>query len=216
MLCVAFASAPAFAATVTLPGNTITYEYDDVVNAGALALFGAPSVVGDDLRFLPPSFRAESIGGAGADIVSANFIFSSIRSNTGADLMTIDVIEFGDYRIINGDAVGADVVLTFSNNNDFTEFASASDAFDAAGDSGGLQTWLMQAGLHPGSVFNSAANDVALSLQNTLTATTNAAGETAWIQKKITVVASTVPVPAAVWLFGSALGLLGWRRRRTA
>lgn len=27
---------------------------------------------------------------------------------------------------------------------------------------------------------------------------------------------STVPVPAAAWLFGSALGLLGWRRRRSA
>jgi hypothetical protein len=26
---------------------------------------------------------------------------------------------------------------------------------------------------------------------------------------------STVPVPAAVWLFGSALGMLGWRRRKT-
>jgi hypothetical protein len=25
-----------------------------------------------------------------------------------------------------------------------------------------------------------------------------------------------VPVPAAVWLFGSALGLLGWMRRRAA
>ena len=27
---------------------------------------------------------------------------------------------------------------------------------------------------------------------------------------------STVPVPAAVWLFGSALGLLGWMRRKAA
>ncbi len=27
---------------------------------------------------------------------------------------------------------------------------------------------------------------------------------------------SSVPVPAAVWLFGSALGLLGWMRRKTA
>ncbi len=26
---------------------------------------------------------------------------------------------------------------------------------------------------------------------------------------------STVPIPAAVWLFGSALGLLGWMRRKT-
>ena len=30
-----------------------------------------------------------------------------------------------------------------------------------------------------------------------------------------TILAAPVPVPAAVWLFGSALGLLGWMRRRT-
>jgi hypothetical protein len=32
--------------------------------------------------------------------------------------------------------------------------------------------------------------------------------------QNLTMVAQIVPVPAAVWLFGSALGLLGWVRRR--
>lgn len=38
--------------------------------------------------------------------------------------------------------------------------------------------------------------------------------ETAWLQMNFNY--SVVPVPAAVWLFGSALGLLGIARRRTA
>ncbi|WKZ12794.1 MAG: VPLPA-CTERM sorting domain-containing protein [Gammaproteobacteria bacterium] len=39
-----------------------------------------------------------------------------------------------------------------------------------------------------------------------------AAGGTAGLQMNFAI----VPVPAAVWLFGSALGLLGWIRRRVA
>ncbi|MBT8440962.1 MAG: VPLPA-CTERM sorting domain-containing protein [Gammaproteobacteria bacterium] len=197
-------------------GDSIIYEYDESANSAALALFGAPDIVGDTVRFLSSTFRAESNNGEGAVVETANFVFSRVYSISGGDIMDIEVVEFGDYEISGGDAAEADVLLTASSNVDLLDFTSSSDSFDAAGDSGGLMTWQMQVAVDPGAAFSSAANDMALSLQNTLRAVTDANGETAWIQKKLTLVATTVPVPAAVWLFGSALGLLGWMRRRAA
>jgi hypothetical protein len=35
-----------------------------------------------------------------------------------------------------------------------------------------------------------------------------------WVGGVINMSTAVIPVPAAVWLFGSALGLLGWIRRR--
>ena len=61
-----------------------------------------------------------------------------------------------------------------------------------------------------------------MSINNILTASTSSSGESAFIDKDViagttmTVETTPIPVPAAVWLFGSALGLLGWVRRRTA
>ena len=63
--------------------------------------------------------------------------------------------------------------------------------------------------------------NMGLELQNNLFATTSNDGERAWIEKKISAVevgvsTTVIPVPAAVWLFGSGLlGLVGVARRRT-
>jgi len=214
MLLSLFAASSASAALVTLDGDNIVYVYETDDNVDALALFGAPDIVGDTVRFLSSTFRAESNNGEGAVTETANFIFKRVYSKDGADIANIEVTEFGDYEISGGDTAEADVLLTASSNVDLSDFTSGSDSFDAAGDSGGLMTWQMVAAVNPGAAFTFDANDLALSLQNTLRAVTDANGETAWIQKKLTLVASTIPVPAAVWLFGSALGLLGWLRRR--
>ena len=60
--------------------------------------------------------------------------------------------------------------------------------------------------------------NVDLSVWNESIAETLALGEEAFVQKKIggvSIEASVVPVPAAVWLFGSGLmALFGWKARR--
>jgi hypothetical protein len=203
------------AASVTQCGPTICYKYDNT--QAAVAEFGQPTFVGDAVRFLPPSFRAQSDDGAGFDTATANFIFDDVYTKSGADIGFIFVREAGDYEITNGDSVSADLFLQVSSNVDLFDYASSTSSFDASGDSGGLQRWQLDGSLTPEQdFFFGAANSMSLNIQNTLQAYTDANGESAWIQKKITLVVSEVPVPAAVWLFGSALAGLGWMRRRRA
>jgi hypothetical protein len=214
------------AASVNHCGPTICYTYDDA--QAAVALFGLPTFVGDAVRFLPPSFRAQSDAGvaqntplASRDTVVANFRFDRVYSGTGKDIGFIRVVEAGDYEIINGDDVGVDLFVQAASNVDAFDVTTAINSFDASGDSGGLQKWQLDAIIKPlvdpSDIWGAGwldSSDMALNIQNTLTAYTTDTGETAWIQKKITLVVSEVPVPAAVWLFGSALAGLGWMRRR--
>lgn len=201
----------------SLTGASVIYEYNVVHNSGALALFGTPDILGDVVRFLPPSFKAESTNGSPALVtVAANFIFSSVRSISGNELQAISLIEFGDYRIDGGDKVTADLLLTASNNNNFLEWTSDNQVFTATGPLGLKTTWTLNGFVDPEAAFTSPANNIALSIQNSLMAETSSLGEGAWIQKKLTLTASeiaVVPVPAGVWLLGSALGLLGVVRR---
>lgn len=208
---------PAQAASVTDCGPTICYTYDNT--QVATNLFGTPTLVGDSLVFLPPNFRAESLNGAGTDVVSANFIFDEIFTKSGNDIANFTVYESGDYDLINGDEVGVDILLTVVNLADpgfppIPETGTNLTSFTATGDSGGQQEWDLYNSYNLGDDFELATNSLQLSLQNTLTAIADDPNDSAWIQKKLSFTATVVPVPAAVWLFGSALGLLGWMRRR--
>jgi hypothetical protein len=205
-------SAQVNAASVTQCGPTICYTYNDA--QAAVTEFGLPTFIGDSVRFLPPSFRAQSDDGALFDTATANFIFDDVYTLSGADIGYIGITEVGDYEITNGGTVSADLYLQIASNVDVFDFANTTESFDASGDSGGLQRWRLDAALLPEQEFFGDANSMSLNIQNTLQAFTDANGESAWIQKKITLTVSEVPVPAAVWLFGSGLGLLGFLRRR--
>jgi len=212
----------AHSATVTQCGTTICYQYDDAQIAAGSSYFGTPTLIGDDMRFLPTAYRAESIDGVGTntgtntDSLSSTFVFDRIYTVSGAEIANITYTERGDYRINVDGSVQADMLMLIANNNDAAECDCVLDSFSTSGSSA-LTLWQLNGSFDAANSFDSLANDVSLSLQNTLYAGTDAAGESAFIQKKfMTVSVTAVPVPAAVWLFGSALALLGFRSRKPA
>jgi hypothetical protein len=210
----------------TLTGPNVTWQYDinAMIGSGALALFDAPTLIGDNIRFLPPSFRAESGGlfPLGPVTKSGNFIFTHVFKNAGGNLLGFSSSDVGDYAITQGQSVQASLYLQAADNNDIYGLANSVNSFLASVPTGGVATpWTLTTVVDtttppPGPPFHSIvpAPDFAVNVQDTLQASTNAAGQNAWIQKKINIDV-LVPVPAAVWLFGSALGLLGLKRRAT-
>jgi hypothetical protein len=141
-------------------------------------------------------------------------VFDRIYTVSGAEIDNITFTERGDYAITNDGSVQANLLLLIANNNDAAECDCVLDSFSGSGATG-LSLWELTGSFDAAASFESLANDVSISLQNTLSANTDAAGEDAWIQKKfMTVTVTAVPVPAAVWLMGSGLGLLAMRGRR--
>jgi hypothetical protein len=222
----ALCAVPAAQAALVSPqcGPTICYVWDDAQPAAQLDSLGTPTVVGDSVFFTPVDFKAVSENGSPAIATAiANFVFTKIYSHdgsevegTGGEIGMIKVDESGDYRIVGGDSV--DVTLRLQALNlASAELTTVTETFAANADTGGLSPdWTLTGIIDPQAAFDGVANRINLGVQNTLTAQTDANGELAWIQKKFVLTVTTVvPVPAAVWLFGSALGLLGWIRRRT-
>ena len=222
---------PASAAPVTLCGPTVCYEYDNnpVANAG-ITLFGAPSLLGfsDTLLFTPTSFSATATNGALVTTTST-FQFTRVYSTNGAEIANITVTEAGDYRILEGGYVGAtlrlqsidkvnnggggfpQVAITNPNPNWGTSVATGTFASP-----GTLQNWTLVGSLDPAATFQDLATEVDLQIQNTLDAFTFTSPSLAFIQKKLTITTTlvTIPVPAAAWLFGSALAGIALLRRK--
>jgi hypothetical protein len=218
---VALFSLSANAATVTLFGDDVSFTFDDST------LFGTGIVVGNNIFFLPTDFRAESLNGEGAVSVSDTLNITVEATTEGYTMTDFLLAETGDYSLSAGDtSVSASARLQVTSQT--TNCPSAIPGFDlpcneatidnVAGltNVGATTEWSAQTDVNLGDTAGWIEDTkVTVQLQNNLSATTLNVGEEAWIQKKSGAIGiSVVPIPAAVWLFGSALGALGWIRRR--
>ena len=214
------------AAVVTKFGDDVSFTFDDAT------LYGDGLVVGNSIFFQPTEFRAESLNGEGA-VTASETLNITVTATTSTYKITDAIFaETGDYYLSGGDAsVTASGRLQLTSQTTNCETPPPLPGFPAGNgpctdaeifNVGGLDTvgatteWSGATEISLADTLGWVEDtQMTMQLQNNLSATTLANGEQAWIQKKLGGVGLTVvPVPAAVWLFGSALGALGWMRRR--
>jgi len=224
LICSAFVTTAPNAAPVTINGTDVSFTYDDS------SYFGIANVVGNSIFFQPTNFKAESLNGAGAISLSETLTIDVQAITAGYDMSFFQLVEQGDYQLTGTSAsvsASGRLGVTSQTNatcgvfgimvcNDFNIFNAS-----GLGATGALTDWNGSASVNLADTITWGSDTfVQLSLQNNLLATTLDDGDTAMIQKKLGAIGITVnpvPVPAALWLFGSGLiGLAAFAKRKKA
>ncbi len=211
------------AGETALEGATVCFVYNpDNIDP----LYGVPSVLGDTIFVTPTDFLATSNNQDGS-VTTTGTGTIQIIAKAGYVLDGINFGEVGDYRMSSGaSSVDVDPYLRVFEwgalpGSGVEDTLNVPVTGDLTIKDDNLNDWSAAGGFDLTTASWDNINRVGLTLQNTLNAVSLVDGESALIQKKAigsSVDVSTsavVPVPAAVWLFGSGLlGLVGVARRR--
>jgi hypothetical protein len=222
---------PVHSATVTVSGTDLDFTYDNAT------MFGTATVVGNALVFFPTNFKAASSNGTPAAVAVADTLNVGVEvraTSPGFEMTQFFLSESGDYRLDGIDASASaegQLQVTSLTKLDlgFTPFTDAK-LFDAGPLTvhDALTQWSASTDIDLGDTAGWFTDTkINLQLQNDLLATTLNNGESAFVQKKIGAIGVSVnapppplpgvPVPPALFLFGSGLlGLVGMARRKKA
>lgn len=205
------------AATLNLPGATVDFTILNVEEL--LAVGGTPSVVGDQLKF---SFHDFEVWDINLDPPAFKHItlLIDVKAKTPGNALTNPVLnEQGDFIVLDSGAPQTDN-LTFSQvfgqliGDNQVGAGLETDNFSFKQDVTGFGPWSITEGLE--DVAGWGSDFIRLTFENNVLATALLGNDLAFIEKKFASISITaVPVPAAVWLLGSAVvPLLLMPRRR--
>jgi hypothetical protein len=207
-------------------GSTVDYYFDDSLLNG---LFGEFEVNGDVLSFHPISFEALANN---LPIVTATATtpLINVTAKSGYALTGLNLKEQGDYYRVEAAPASSFVGVSglFIVNDNATQFSAnqpLTNAFSFADLANGVPFAAKAWGVDVAVALN-AVDSATVQVQNLLIAGVAGLGNSAFIAKNLLSIAAystqlaappaAVPVPGAVWLFGSVLlGWVGLGRRKT-
>ncbi len=169
-------------------------------------LFGSPILVnGDSFVFFPSNFRAQSSNGVAAQ--TSDRLSFTLEAFQGFEFSQITITEIGDYGVLGGGTVAANMAL-FTTDLNNGRIATDNQTFTA---NSGLSNWNLTA--QTTLTGPPAWTKIQVVLNNNLLAISRDGG-LSFIEKKVTRgIIITVPTPGAMALLGLG-GLVATRRRR--